>query len=435
MKVGEFKEKIDEVRRNVDSLKAPVEAIDLVTQLSKLFEPLEDQIDVRPDMIPPVKELINQFWSRVIHTIPWDQSDQWHTAAFVMPWLALQRFLGKARLLEADFHYSILYESLAVPGNPLRITMLMPLFICASRMLSYAAVEELENYPFLKLKQKIVANKRQEIEKLKDIIFLLRSIFYLMYKHCTLEQIALMPSLIYFRYPTTDEERRSELAIFNWLTKHPIECTKFFNTYDDYINMHSIEEIDALGNVANLLPTGCTGRKNFLRATNESRWIYLFIHQVRNNPDFLEDKDAAIEETLRLLRQDFNEQKNKSLTAVWDFTLSVKMFERVLSAEEAKIVHSAIYAFCMEKYMEQFDLGDDHPQSSFLHSEWESWKCQAAEKRKLAAVYGKSVKLGFFETLAANQGRLKKLIDFLEESRTSDLENYKTYRLNIPLKN
>ncbi|MCW8398371.1 hypothetical protein OQJ26_06155 [Legionella sp. PATHC038] len=428
MKVGEFKKQVIELGSNIDPLKTPAEVLALISKLSELFEPLNDQFDLDSDMMIPVKELTNQFWNLVIRNIPCEQSAQWNTAAYVMPWLTLQQSLVKVGLMNADFHHPVLYEELknhfnrlSVTNDSLKITELMPLFIRASRMLGYAEVSQLEHYPFLKLNEKITANRRQEIEKLEDIMFLLRSVFYLMYRHCTSKQLALIPSLIYFRYHTTDEERRSELAIFNWLTQHTLECTQFFSSHDDYINMRSIKEIDALHNAAHLLPKE---RKNFLNATNENRWIYPFIHQSRGGPAFLEEKDASVKETLRLLNQDFNCQKDKSFTGIWRFAFLVKMQARILSPNEAKIVHAATYAFCMEKYIEQFNFSDDSKNSFSVHSEWESLKCQAAEKRKLAAINGKSVKLGFFETLAVSQGRLKKLINFLEENQTPDSEEF-----------
>lgn len=436
MKVGEFKKQIDELRSSVSLLKTPMDASDLVAKLSELVAPFGDQIDIQPDMMPPVKELLKQFWNRVIRTIPCEHSNQWNTSACVKPWLALQRSLVNADLLHADFHHPMMFEELksrfyhlSATSNSLKCMELISLLKSTSRMLLYAELDELKNYPVAKLNEKIIANRPQEIEKLQDIIFLLRSTFYLMYQHCTLEQLALMPALIYFRIPTTDEERRSELAIFNWLTKDINACVQFFNINDRYINLRSIKEVDALHHVAHLLPTGLIGRKNFLRATDASCWIYPFIHRFRGNPDFLEDKEAALEETLRLLKKDFNRQNDKSLIGVWDFALSVKMYERILTGSEAKIVHSAIYALCMEKYIGQFNVGAQPQESFSLRAEWESVKRQAAEKSKMAAVYGKTERLGFFETLAVNQGRLKKLINFLEENQTANLESYRSYRL------
>ncbi|KTC89627.1 hypothetical protein OQJ18_08405 [Fluoribacter dumoffii] len=418
MKVYQLRILIDELKNTSLSLKAPLETRALKLKMDDLLDRYEEEEDVTPEMVRSLKGIINQFWKGVLRIIPCEQRELWTITPFVEPWLKFQCALASAGLLEADFHHlgvhqelQNYYTSLSVKGDPLNVNKLIPLIICAARMLGYAENHELENYPFSKLSQKISANRPQEIEKIEDIMFLLRTLFYLMHKHCTVEQIALLPSLIHFRYPTTDEERRSELAIFNWLTQQVSGCAQFFSTYDRFINMRSIREIDALHHITDLLPTG---RRNYLKATDTNRWIYSFIAKFRCEPLFEKDNEEAIEETIRLLKVDFSSNRDNSLSQILDFANSVKNQERLLPGWEAKIVHAALYAFCMEKYTDQF-AADKHPKDTFsARCGWELLKCNAAEKRKLAAASGKPVKLGFFESLAANQGRLKKLIDFLE---------------------
>ncbi len=416
MKVCELKLRVDELKSNIVPLTSPRDIIDFASKLDEIVGPLEDERDVHPEMMPPVKELMNQFWHWVVCNLPYEQ---WKNGTHVASWLSLQQSLIKAGLLGADFHHPILYEVLEnhfnqLAGKGLRITELMPLLIRASRMLGYANHNEAD-YPFVKLNAGIAAQKPQEIAKIKDIMFLLRSVFYLISRYCTLEQLTLMPFLIDFRYSTTDEERRSELAIFNWLTQNTAECLEFFNTHDQYIDTRSITLIESLQNVTDLIPTA---RGDFLRATNRSRWIYHFIQQARVCEGGTEDD--LIESTLHLLDQDFSTQKDQSFASVLNFTAAVNKQARMLAGWEAKVVHSAIFLFCLEKYIKQRkeDARDKH---SFLSLSGET-KRQAAEKRK-SVVLGKPVRFGFFETLAINQGRLKKLIDFLEGEQTPDAED------------
>ncbi|MGC1183327.1 hypothetical protein [Legionella sp.] len=65
----------------------------------------------------------------------------------------------------------------------------MLLITTSSRMLGYAETTHLQYYPFSPLSEKIRANRPQEKEKLENIIGLLRTIFYLIYQYCTVEQL------------------------------------------------------------------------------------------------------------------------------------------------------------------------------------------------------------------------------------------------------
>ncbi|AWN73648.1 hypothetical protein LEAN103870_10285 [Legionella anisa] len=420
MKVYELKKHVEELLKSkIDPLKTPREIIGFISKLVEILEPLEDKSEFYPGMMPPVKNLIDQFWYWVVGNVPYEQ---WKEGTYVIPWLSLQRLLVKEGLLAADFHHPVLYEALKnqfnhLAGNRLKITELMPLLIRAGRMLGYMDPTE-NGYPFVRLHAGIAARMPQEITKIKDIMFLLRSAFYLIYKYCTVEQLTLMPFLIYFRNLTTDEERRSELAIFNYLTQNTADCIEFFNTYDEYIDTRSITLIDALQNVSAWMPTK---RPDFLNATNRSRWIYPFIQQVRlaAGDDLGND---LINSTLHLLELDFATRKDQSFTGALSFTAAVKRQAQVLTNEEAKLVHSATCLFCLEKYIKhrvEDPLGDKH---SFLSLSGET-KCHAAEKR-MSAILGRPTRFGFFETLAINQGRLKKLIDFLEESPEKYPEDY-----------
>ncbi|WP_454785233.1 hypothetical protein [Legionella sp. WA2024007413] len=423
MKVSELKLRMGELKSSIELLEFPKEIVELVSRQTEMLALLEDQKEVDSNVMLLVKELINQFWLWVIRNVAYDQ---WATGTHVRPWLLFQKSLAKANLLEADFLHPILYEKLYnhfddLAENRLRVTELMPLLISASRMLGYKEVTE-NNYPLERLNARISSEKPQVIANIKDVMFLLRTIFYLIHRYCTFEQCSLLPSLIYFRSHTTDEERRSELAIFNWLTQNTVECTQFFNTHNQYIDTRSIKLIEALQRVAHFLPSL---RVEFLSATNQSRWLYPFIQQTR-----LEQKDtenSLIEKTFHLLETDFKTQKDKSLAASLSFVSEVNRQARILTNPEAKIVYSATYLFCLEQYKKhrEKDLRDKHS----LWSLSGDTKCQAAEKKKLV-VLGKPVRFDFFETLAINQGRLKKIVNFLDEKQSLELEDYTSYLSN-----
>lgn len=422
MKVYELRIHVEQLLKSkIDPLKAPREIVDLISKLVKVLAPFDDVDDVNSGMLSPVRELIEQFWHWAICNIPYDQ---WKEGTYATSWLSLQQLLVKEGLLVADFHHPILYEALKnqfnhLAENRLKITELMPLLIRASRMLGYMMPTE-DGYPFVKLDAGITAHMPQEITKIKDIMFLLRAAFYLIYKYCTVEQLKLMPFLIYFRNPTTDEERRSEFAIFDYLTQNTAGCIEFFNTYDEYIDTRSITLIEALRNVSTWMPTR---RSDFLSVTNRSRWLYPFIQHVRlATEDDLDVGDDLIKRTLRLLELDFATQKDQSFTGALSFTAAVKRQAQVLTNKEAKLVHSAACLFCLEKYIKHREEDPRGDKYSFLSLSGET-KCHAAEKRK-SVILGRPSKFGFFETLAINQGRLKKLVDFLEESPETNPEDY-----------
>ncbi|WP_454780519.1 hypothetical protein [Legionella sp. WA2022007384] len=423
MKVSELKIRIGELKSNIELLGAPKDIVELLSRKTEMIALLEDEKDVDSNEMFPVKELIKQFWLWVINNVPYDQ---WQTGTLVTHWLLFQKSLVKANLLEADIHHPILYEELCnhfnhLAGNRLMITELMQVIISASRLLGYKEVNE-QDYPLLRLEVGTISEKPQVIAKIKDEMFLLRTLLYLIYRYCTVEQCSLIPTLIYFRSHTTDEERRSELAIFNWLTQNTIECIKFFNEHDEFIDTRSIKLIDALQKVAHLIPPS---RVDFLCATNQSRWLYPFVQQRRLEQS--EAEENLIEKTFDLLELDFATRKDKSLAASLSFASVVNRQARILTSQEAKIVRSATRLFCLEEYKKNRE--EDSRDKYSVWSLSGDTKCQAAEKRKLA-ILGKPVRLGFFENLAINQGRLKKVDNFLDEEQTLDLEDYTSYLSN-----
>lgn len=409
MKVSQFKILIDELKSKYDLEEKKNEVIKLlVSRLKKLFELHDDEDDVQPQMMAPVYELINEFWRWSTHHLSYEQ---WQSNELVAPWLIFQKKLVKKGMLERDFHHPILYEELknrydSVPETQLSISEFMPLLIRASRMLGYASIVELDNYPLERLSKNFSANYSHEVQKLKEILFLLQTSFYLLYNQCTVGQIQLIPYLIDYRYHTTDEERRSERAIVKMLTQKTTDCLDFFRVQEAYIDTRALKESDALSHVAHLIPNR---RSDFLQITNDRRWIYHFIQKSRIEP--VKDENDLLNETLQLLEDDFHTRKDQSYMAALEFISTVKKQMHTLTNDEAKIVHPALTLFAFDQYIKQRQE-DKRPKHSFLSLSGKT-KCRAAEKWK-SSICGAPVNVGFFERMALNQGRLRQLMELLD---------------------
>lgn len=127
---------------------------------------LDDGESISQEMMASIKDIFHQFWKWAARQLSYEQ---WKDDSQVRSWIALENFLAKAGMLPADYHHSILYESLSdhfneLAGDRLKVNELIPLIITASRMLGYKEQAE-ENYPFLRLNQLIVDQKPQELPK------------------------------------------------------------------------------------------------------------------------------------------------------------------------------------------------------------------------------------------------------------------------------
>lgn len=408
MKFSELKKIVTELNKEVLLETGSVDIISLAANLSEIIGRFNQEEDVGTELMHQIEEVICEFWRLVSNTLPYEK---WQNSNQVAPWIIFQRSLYKAGVLPADFHHPILYQHLKsqyenVGNSPLGIDKLMPLLICCSRMTGYANKDpqELSNYPYSQLNKQIEAKRPQELTKLKDILCLLRSSFYLIYHFCTVEQLTLIPYLIYFRNSTTDEERRSELAIFNWLTKKTTGCLDFFSANEDYIDTRSFKQISALEQVCHLIPAA---RKNFIKETNEDRWIYLFIQKSRT--ETLNSRHDLLNYTVRLFDADFASETDKSYPSALKFAINIlKTQTIILTKKESKIVHDALYYFCLDKY-KVHRKEDPRPRFSPISPSGQT-KCEAAEKIQLG-IQGIPVQFSFFQRIALMDGRLKTLID------------------------
>lgn len=405
MQVGALKKFVVELQSRMESEKHSDAAISFVARQTTVLAALDDDEELNSTLIPPIKELIHEFWDWALHNLPYTQ---WQNSTEVAPWLELQELLVKARLLTADIHHPQVYLELKnryhqVDNNTLELTQLLPLLIRCSRMLSYAKQQELDDYTLGKLSNLIQAKRPQEKEKLDDILFYLRTIFYLIHRYCTAEQLALLPFLIHFRTATTDEERRSELAIFKCLDEHIIECIKFFLAHKYSINMRSLQKHEELKSVGTLVPSRL---QDFIAATNEYQGIYFFIQKI-----IMKQSTEKLDELVRLLEADFTKHPDQSYTGAQQFAHSLKMHLPVLSEKEAIFLHDAAYFFCLEHYKierQEDPLFRHRPLS--LSSETK----QSAVEKKQLSLRGIPVAYSFFEEIALKQGRLKGLVESFE---------------------
>ncbi|HAT1867041.1 TPA: hypothetical protein JAZ42_06625 [Legionella pneumophila] len=409
MKISELKKMVAELNKEILLNVSRAEIIRLASNLSGIIEHFDEKEDVGPELMHQVEAVICEFWKLVSLSSPYDE---WQNGIQVTPWLTIQRSLSKIGLLPTDFHHPILYQHLKehyekLGHSPLGIDQLLPLLIRSSRMTGYANKDpqSLDTYPYAQLNKQIEARRPQELAKLKDILCLLRSGFYLIHHCCTIEQLALIPYLIYFRNPTTDEERRSELAIFNWLIQKPADCLEFFKTNEDYIDTRSLRQINELAQLRSFIPTA---RGDFIKLTTKEHWLYPFI-QSRTNTS--KSEYDLLNDTVNWLDTDFATEKDKSYHAALEFAHAVKKQASILTQREIKIVHSALYVFCLDKYIKH-RKEDPRPRCTPFSLSGET-KCRAAEKKQ-QEILGKPVRFGFFENLALNEGRLKTLTKAFE---------------------
>lgn len=264
------------------------------------------------------------------------------------------------------------------------LTEVLTLIIHCSRWVGYANAKALDAYPQLTLTDKISKKEPQEQAKLEDIIFFLRAAFYLIQKHCTQEQLTLLPFLIYFRPLTTDEERRSELAIFEWLYHQKANCLNFFTMHVDCINMRSRQLIHSLPNILKLIPANYTP---FVRSTQSYDLLW---STKQDNPI---SRNHLIDDTYELLETNFATQKEQDYAASIRFANHIKMQLPDEAHNESLIVYLALYSFRLNQYKQV-----RHTDPRFRHSLISPSKQtkEDAVDKKLIEIRGVPVQYGFF---------------------------------------
>lgn len=435
MNIGEFKQAVRELRQAlkqdealVAQLGAPVEACEegdsldaflqgdeeevfsLVTQLGALLQDLSNESPVYSELMVEVRLILDQYWTWVVENVT---HEKWQEGKEVSPWLLLQKQLSYAGLLENDYHHPILFRVLArqylsLGQSQLDLDKLLFMLTRSGRLISYIERGGLPGYPMVQLKTSIAKIERlhlgHEIEKLKTKTTILITLFYLLHRCCTVEQLALIPQLIYYRVHTTNEERNSELAIFTSLCSDIPVWQAFFAQNNYYVDTRAFKEEACLKELTTLIPTA---RMTLLHAIDNTRWIYSFIYQSRELK-LLDDNQLLIH-TIGLFRKEFATLQDDSYSAALDFAAEARRQINCLTETETNLVQDALYTFCLHVYEEE--RRNEKRATPFTLSG--KTKCNAAEKKR-QDLAGFPIKYGFFEIIALKQGRLGALVNMFE---------------------
>lgn len=264
--------------------------------------------------------------------------------------------LIRRNFLAANYHHPRLFAVIeekykTLSSRAIDVNQLLVLLKQCGRVIKYAETTNLSDYPISSLPEKPLP---QQQHRLKESVVLLASIYYLIFHYCSVEQLKLLPHLIYFRLETTDEERRSEQAIFNYLSTRILDSQLFFKKQRAFdsraIKEFGLEQIKEL-------PT--SSPPALFYAVKEQRWIYAFVHHIRYRNSNLQATPENISLTLELLETDFASSGNQSYTAALNFAEGVIRQLFCLSEEEQKIVSSAIYLFCLDNYVREHQKLDE----------------------------------------------------------------------------
>ncbi|WP_019215746.1 hypothetical protein [Legionella tunisiensis] len=357
-----------------------------------------------------VRRILDQYWVWVVKNVT---HENWQKGEEVIPWLHLQKQLSHAGLLENNYHHPILFRVLArqylsLGQSQLELDKLLFMLTRSGALISYVERGELPGYPMVQLNASIAKIERlhlgHEIEKLKAKTTILVTLFYLLHRCCTVEQLALIPQLIYYRLHTTDEERDSEMAIFTSLCSDIPVWQAFFARNNYYVDTNTFRNEACLKEIASLIPTA---RLTLLHAVDNMRWIYSFIYQSRQLK--ILDENQLLAHTIQLFRKEFATLQDRSYSAALDFAAEIRRQINCLTEKEANLVHDALYTFCLHVYEEE------RPRDKFANPFALSGKtkCNAAEKKR-KDLAGFPIKYGFLEVIALKQGRLGALVNMFE---------------------
>lgn len=272
--------------------------------------------------------------------------------------------LIKRNFLAANYHHPRLFavieeEYRTLSSESVTAEQLLVLLMQCGRVTKYAEATNLSNYPISSFPENPLPQQRQ---RQKESVILLASIYYLIFHYCSTEQLRLLPYLIDFRLDTTDEERRSEKAILNYLSTRILDSGAFFKKQKAF-DARAIKEFD-LDKIKELPSSSPTA---LFHAVSEQRWIYAFVHHTRYQDSNLQLRPENINLTLELLETDFASSDDQSYTAALNFARTAIKQLFCLTDEEKIIASSTIYLFCLDKYvlehqkMDEQTSADDSP--------------------------------------------------------------------------
>jgi hypothetical protein len=258
--------------------------------------------------------------------------------------------LIKRNFLAANYHHPRLFavieeEYRTLSSESVTADQLLVLLKQCGRVTKYAEATALSDYPISSFPENPLPQQRQ---RQNESVVLLASIYYLIFHHCSVEQLRLLPHLIYFRLETTNEERRSETAILNYLSTHILNIQTFFKKQKAF-DTRAIKEfnLDKLKELPTSSPTA------LFHAVSENRWIYTFVHHTRYQNSNSRLRPENINLTLDLLETDYASSDDQSYTAALNFAETAIRPLFCLTQEERNLASSAIYLFCLDKYVRE----------------------------------------------------------------------------------
>ncbi|KTD18713.1 Uncharacterised protein [Legionella lansingensis] len=402
MKVSELN---DAIQILVKALKKP--HVERGAKLLNLLAELGPNDSVCSSLKRDVYIVLNEFWRWVATNLP---SEEWITASEVQPWIDFQKKLIEHGLQDANEpqKYQLLVKT-ACGNGQLDIARLVTLLMMCARMLGYAQEGKLADYPLGKIREIIATYlPPHEKDKYKNIITMLVSLFLLLNQHCSDDQLDILPQLIDSRPLTTDEERRSELAIVQCLTKRVLLSRSFFKQHRDYIDSRETRVNPDLKAFQALLPKL---EVNFLLALDRFSWSEIFVIESKS----FTSEGERFKLTVQALLDDFACSKDHSYLACLPFARKIKKDVAALPEKEKDFIHQALHVFCLHVY--ENDRRNDPRSGGFFSGETK----RSAALKKIQEAIGESVSLSFMEFLATKQGRLSQVIAEFEDKKHSSL--------------
>ncbi|KTD17944.1 hypothetical protein [Legionella jordanis] len=322
-------------------------------------------------------------------------------------WLNFQQNLVAGGFKEAANPQQ--YHELAAQftkGFQLDLDHFLKLIINCCRMLGYADPDELASYPLGKLAAHISERRHlgHEFEKLKSIVTILAMLYKLVDNYCTAEQIELLPKLLRVRLGTTDEEIRSEQALFFCLTERKLHCLNFFSRHQDFLSLREIRLNHELQALKAYMPNNEAALRAQVKKPN---WTKVFLSGMKQ----YKSGEIGLRGWAEELEEYFLNWHDKTYLASFEFAQAVKK-EVSTKQVDAEFTHAILYIFCLLRY----NAARRKEGAGGFFSFSEETKCNTALK-KIANLVGEAPELGWKHMMALKQGRLKELSSEFEGAK------------------
>jgi hypothetical protein len=381
---------------------------DFCEKLTHLFDELDDD-EVNFALINSINTIITDFWRKACE----EDVPDWQANPFISPWLKLASDLREMGC-KPDAHHRYFYQHFQREydqsgDGKISAGLFIGVIKSCCRMIGYADRFALEGYPLSKLEQQITRAEQLKQSHTLDVckarVTALSVIFYIFYHHCSERQREILPHLLHYRTPTTDEERRSEKALIRTLVNNAQAVSFFFVQRSNYVEGRELNENHSLQALKRLIPAS--------KAALLTAILGKFWHQISGN--ITSKPDNLTEAFIKTLTGNFELQNDKSYSGALSFAAQVIHQSEGMSLSIVSNLLSALYIFCLQRYI---DLRKSEPATESLWQFSSSTKCNAARKLQLGEM-GAAVALSTKEFLACNEGRLKELREKFDDYKES----------------